>query len=407
LKSSLGGSAHSGAKSYTPPIFRILARMFRPLVMRDLAIIEITHPAKKALVYYKTSPFFISRRHFIAHSNNREIVAMVEELNRAGYLVDLVDRGANWNQVQSLLANSYDIFIANAAGNSAPLLSRILGVLKSSVRVFYAAGPEKEISYKWTLARHEEFRRRTGCSCTPRRLVRDFEGSYLDGFDFIFYLGEPRYERYSDKANLPMIVLPSALDHVKSLPAESLGRKSKSRFVYIGGSGHIAKGLDLVLEAFDGLESLRLEIFASTDELDFWECYRPLLDRNPQIKLRGFRSVQSKEFLDATASAMFLVFPSASEANATSVLAGLRRGLIPLVTKGVAPFEIEEIGFIFRNHSVETIRDEIISKAALEDTELMRRGAQCLELGNSYTEHHFRVAFANGLAKCEVAGQIR
>ena len=132
------------------------------------------HPkcSRRALVYFKTDPVFSRRlRDAYVHTNNAEIITMVGVLNRLGFSVDLLDRDADWSEIAPLMVHDYDVYLANTAGNSAPLHTEINARIKARYRIFFAAGPEPEISNRLVEARHAEFDLRHGTKCVRRRLV--------------------------------------------------------------------------------------------------------------------------------------------------------------------------------------------------------------------------------------------
>lgn len=349
------------------------------------------------LVYYKTSPYFLSDKRRKAHPNNREIMVMVKVLTRLGYSVDLVDRAAKWDQIKRLLSKSYDGYILNGAGNSAPLSGKIAARINTRKTVLYAAGSEKKWSFEVTLERHISFEERTGCSCVHRRLVGGFAEGYLGKLDALLYLGEIKYERWSHVTPAPIFEVQSSVDFVPLAGPEEAEERNPSRFVYIGGNGHIAKGLDLVLEAFDGLEGIRLDVFANLEETDFWDCYSNLIARNPNIYIHGFVSTDSEKFLDITRKALYSVFPSASEANATSVLTGMRRGLIPVVTLGVAPADVEDFGHIISDVSVKGIRALVRGLQKEEKVDWQLRSARSASAGARFSIENYESRFLQAI----------
>jgi hypothetical protein len=151
-----------------------------------------------------------------------------------------------------------------------------------------------------------------------------------------------------------------------------LKRKSAKSFLYIGGNGLICKGLDLVLEAFDGLSHLTLDVCGPEGEADFWGFYRPLMERNPQIRFHGFVDVTGPVFKNITSRTAFNIFPSCSEGCATSVVTAMRRGVIPVVTpeSGV---DVYDFGYELQNATVEGVRDVVMNLCEMPQSEMKRR----------------------------------
>jgi hypothetical protein len=149
--------------------------------------------------------------------------------------------------------------------------------------------------------------------------------------DSIFYIGnEFNVETFSSH-QIPMCRINPSTSPILNFELSLLESKSSNSFIYFGGNGLICKGLDLVLEAFDGLKGVTLDVCCPSNELDFWSYYKPLLERNSHIRFHGFVQVGGREFSEITAKAAFNIFPGSAEGCATSVVTCMRRGVIPVL----------------------------------------------------------------------------
>lgn len=354
---------------------------------------------QRALVYFKTSPFWTPDNKFFTHPNICEVHLVVEALVSRGFETTVIDRSAKPWQVAAVVGRkSWEFFISNAAGNSAPLHGQIMGAIQAKHKVLYAAGPEKTFSHHVTLARHENFRLRTGFAPAVRRLVEP-ETNYLSGICSILYLGESESQRFKEFSAAPVFELPSAVDYVPELGLDEVKAKSAENFVYMGGSGHIAKGLDLVIEAFAKLPQLRLDIFANLNEKDFWSAYETTLKNCPNISVHGFVDVKSNVFRDITARAGFNVFPSAAEANATSIIALMRRGLLPITTRSVGPASAEKLGFILDEEDLDLLPETIVNASKLPQADLVTRSQQVIQQARLYSRDTYMKSLLQALDK--------
>ncbi len=329
----------------------------------------------RVLLYYKTDPLFSEKlRASWSHTNNSEIIEIIRIFHQLGFIVDVVDREASWRDVKPLLKNPYAIYLANAAGNSAPLHVDINREIDAQCRIYYASGPEPGCSNELVNRRHAEFDERTGTICIRRRVLRDLNfDARLLGVDAIFYIGnEFAASTFRRVSSVPMFRLLPSTSPLIETDLDMLRMKSGKSFLYFGGNGLICKGLDLVLEAFDGLSHLTLDICGPAGETDFWGYYRPLMARNPQIKFHGFVDVTGPTFKSITSHTAFNIFPSCSEGCATSVVTAMRRGVIPVVTpeSGV---DVGEFGCELKNTTVEGVRDVVMKLSEMSQADLKRR----------------------------------
>ena len=105
---------------------RLPLRFFKKNVVLNIKLTR-NKTDKKVFLYYKTDPLFSKRLiNSGIHSNNYEIILIIKELNRLGFSVDLVDREAKVEQIKKLLNKKYDLYIGNAAGNSAKFHTYII-----------------------------------------------------------------------------------------------------------------------------------------------------------------------------------------------------------------------------------------------------------------------------------------
>ncbi len=329
----------------------------------------------RVLLYYKTDPLFSEKlRATYRHTNDSEIIEIIRIFHQLGFSVDVVDREASWADIKPLLKNAYTVYLANAAGNSAPLHVDISREIDAQCRVYYAAGPEPGYSNELVHRRHAEFDERTRTTCVRRRILRDsnFDARLL-GMDAIFYMGnEFSGSTFRRVSSIPMFRLLPSTSPVLAMDLGMLKKKSAKSFLYLGGNGLICKGLDLVLEAFDGLSHLTLDVCGPENETDFWVYYRPLMERNPQIKFHGFVDVTGPSFKNITSRTAFNIFPSCSEGCATSVVTAMRHGVIPVVTpeSGV---DVGDFGYELQKATVEGVRDVAMNLCEMPQSEMKRR----------------------------------
>ena len=108
---------------------------------------------------------------------------------------------------------------------------------------------------------------------------------------------------------------------------------AKQKNTFISGSGLVHKGLDLVLESFKELNSSKIELhIMGPYENDFFNPLKNLVSK-PNIIHHGFLNLKSISARKIIESCHFLISPSCSEGQSTSVLAGMTCGLIPLITE--------------------------------------------------------------------------
>lgn len=357
----------------------------------------------RLLLYYKTDSLFSKRLvKQSSHTNDFEILLMIDCFSKMGFEVDLVDRLAGKKHLKSIEGRHYQVFVSNLAGNSAPLQSYIQSIVTFEKLVAYVMGPEPILSSELVQKRHDEFFARTGFKPVVRRLVKgdpqELESRFSAVHAFISNGKNFSIDSYTQKFPSKAIYrVPSSISESISTPLAVFSQKSPQQFLYFGGNGCICKGLDLVLEAFDGLDGVQLDVCAPSGESDFWEYYGPLLQRNPQIRYHGFVEVGSDLFVNVTSKAAFNVFASSSEGCATSVLTAMRMGCIPIVSYE-SDVDVSGFGFQLENCSPSEIRRVIVEASKLTPAQVQARSRNTYLASLEYTQWTFQHTLRSALA---------
>ncbi len=379
---------------------RIPIRFFKKNILIKTNLINDINLNKRVLLYYKTDPLFSKRLvKSEVHSNNYEILIMIETLNELGFYVDLVDRSASFEEIENLLKNQYDIYIGNAAGNSAKFHVEILKKINAKKKIFYAAGPEPKESNRLVLNRHMKFDMRTGIKSIPRRIVQG--KNFFDRFrniDAIFYIGNNFSKNTYLKHQLPCYRMYPAIHRKFERKKIIFKEKKMNNFLYFGGDGLICKGLDLVLEAFDGLQDVNLDICGPAGENDFWNYYERILNRNKNIKFHGFVKPNSNLFKFLMKKCAFNIFPGSAEGVATSVLLCMKHGVIPITTYETG-LDFGENGIKISNLDINNLKKTIIKYKDLRIDDYKKRFVETINNSMLYTESQFKSNFKEAILK--------
>lgn len=381
---------------------KIISKILKLLGGRKKSIIynyvkDCPNPKYKALLYYKTDPFTAGFIDDYSHTNNWEILEMVRILNRQGFSVDIIDRGID---AEFQPENIYDLFIGNAAGNSGEYYRKYAKILTKATKIFYAAGPNPDISnrlieerYNFFYQRHPELENKLHM----RRTIRtgDQIDAAMANTDYIFCIGNEfsfsTYEKFNKKI---FRIFPSSHPQLH-FDIKEIKEANKKSFLYFGGGGNIVKGLDLLIEAFAQLPDHHLYICAPHEE-EFDHFYLEYLEKSKNIHYIGFVQVGSRQFLDLIAQCPYVILPSCSEGTATSVTTCMRQGLIPVVT-AESGIDTGDFGFIIHNIKIEAIVELLKKIGSLPETEIRNRMLNTYRESKKYTQASFSKSFTENL----------
>jgi glycosyltransferase involved in cell wall biosynthesis len=166
----------------------------------------------------------------------------------------------------------------------------------------------------------------------PDRLVTASEADALSIADAFIGVGNEATRRTYAGFD-PVHLLPSVAWPDEHRLASSKDLVSGRRhFLFLAGPGNVHKGLDLLLDAFDGLRDEHLWICTRIDR-PFAAVYGDLLTRRSNIHLLEWVQRGSAVYDDALRRSNWIILPSCAEGIATSVIEAMSHGLIPVVSE--------------------------------------------------------------------------
>jgi glycosyltransferase involved in cell wall biosynthesis len=308
----------------------------------------------------------------------------------------VIDRAARWHEIEILKYYVYDVYIGIGSGNFL-FFNKIKDNFNIGKVVILGTGPEPIISNTLVRKAHNECTIRNCHDFKVRRLINASDNDIMkryNNIDAVFYYGNTFNRRGWGKVSENLFnIFPSTSPEVK-FSLSDIHKKEQNRFLYFAANGLICKGLDLVIEAFDDLEGVILDICAPFDEKDFWDYYKPIVDRNSTINLHGFVRVGSKKFNFITSKTTFNLFPGSAEGCATSVVTVMGRGVIPVVTRETGLKE-ESVKYYIEDRSVASLRSTIIKLSNLHSKEVEMAIKSAYKNSKKYTNQSFTNSFEN------------
>ena len=112
------------------------------------------------------------------------------------------------------------------------------------------------------------------------------------------------------------------------------------------------------------------------------------------IRVYGFLDMNSDLLLGIMEKCDFIVYPSGVEGVPGSVLNAMKSGLIPLVTPWASFDDVDKLGFVMKDATVEGISDAVTWALSLSADEITRRKRKCSEfIDRTYTLERFSAEF--------------
>jgi glycosyltransferase involved in cell wall biosynthesis len=274
---------------------------------------------------------------------------MVRSLNELGYQVDVVD----YQDRGFVPRRAYDLFVGHGGINFERIARRLV---PGAVKIYFSSGCYWRFHNEQELQRLDALRVRRGVELPPDRLIRHSEEGALQAADAILGLGNS-FTRwtYGDFSHVNMLNS-TFLDDDRAEDGPKDHDCGRVHFLFFAGSGNVHKGLDLLLEAFSGLEQ-HLWICTQIDS-PFGEAYRHELKELSNVHLVGWTQLRSPEYYELVDRCSFVILPSCSEGGVHSVVECMGQGLIPMVSRA-SGLDTDDFGFLLEPCTVEEIAGRV------------------------------------------------
>lgn len=344
----------------------------RDRLRRDSLCLNVNRSAhpRNCLVLYVSTPF--RRRHLRnSHQNLLQVRELARVIGEFGYNVDVMD----FNDRRVRLTRAYDLVIDLHPGLNPIYRDHMAPGCK---RIAYITGSNPAFANAAEDRRLEDLYRRRGVRLKPRRHTQPFNKAELEAFDAMFFIGNAYNLRTFEEFALKQVhfIRNTGYVHFKSL---DLSHKEPRAFLYIGSTGQVHKGLDLLLEVFERRTDLELYVAGNLKaEEDFYAAYREQLLNRPNIQALGFVDIDDPAFQAVAARCGHMVLPSCSEGVAGAVLTAMSLGLVPIVSRECG-FEDDEVQHL-EACSLEAIERALDDYAGRPRTWLATESARMLEL---------------------------
>lgn len=298
----------------------------------------------KVLICYVTDPFFIQNWEEQTSTRNVECAAMIEAFASCNCRIDV----CGVNQTQGL-RQDYDLIIGfGAAWRQACQLN------PTARKVLYLTEKPPTFSHRQESNRVFYLQQRHDIKTSVTRSGFYFTDEDLELCDTIICIGIERDLSLLPPQKEKYLICPSGLKNSKFDMSRRDIDKARKHFLWMGSSGAIHKGLDLVLDAFAQHNDLTLHVLGCNSQDK--KILKKLFHSN--VIDHGFVNVNSDDFMHIATTCGFMVFPSCSEGVSTAVLTTMRHALIPLITRETS-VTLNGVGEYFADATVGCIEDTI------------------------------------------------
>lgn len=312
-----------------------------PRIIYNIGLASGIQP--KVFVSYVNGFLFVDNPYKCHGTRDVECASLVAALAKKGCRVDVARFDC-----QKGIRSDYDYIIGQGEA------FRLATVLNPQAkRILYLTENPPALSLEKEKERISYFEERHHRTIGVVRSGLFFKDEDFEHLESCVFLGNPS-DADKIKGIKTYTIRPTGINNLLFKLENRNYEKAKRRFMWIGSSGAVHKGLDILLDVFKSHPSLELYVLG-LNEADRRQLKELM---SPNIKNCGYIKIQGEEFARLVKECGFVVLPSCSERLATSVITGMNHGLIPLVTRETS---IEApVGEVFADFKVETVEETIL-----------------------------------------------
>lgn len=345
---------------------------------------------KRALVsYVSTLPIYCHPYFVDSHNSKLTCYLICKFLNSKGYSVDL----KRYDDVRVNSKKKYDLFFGHTS--TFPEIKKRLNLRGQTILL--TTGSEPTFGNTSQVRQAAELFKRKGVylSVFEENIVKPALEAHEEA-DKILMMGNEFvkntwYKKFKNKYNL--------INNVSAIQPEFPGVvRRKKNFLFISSIGQVHRGLDLLLDVFSRKEyrQYKLYVCSSFDqEAEFTSLYKNELFFTDNINPIGYVNIRSRKFKEIIRDCDYVILPSCSEGQSSSVVNTLRMGLIPVVTENVGLPDLTSIGITIEDTTIEKLTEAVNKAINLTDDDFhsMRAGLE------NYANLFDKEAFVSGLGK--------
>jgi glycosyltransferase involved in cell wall biosynthesis len=334
------------------------------------------------LLSYLTEPFLTKPDQLISafHTNQWESLQIAQTFLELGYCVDVI----NWNDQAFKPQKSYSFFIDIHINleRLAPLLN------KDCIKILHITGAHWLFQNQAEYSRLLALQQRRKVTLKPRRQAPPSLG--IEYADYATILGNKFTTNTFTYSQKPIYRIPISTTATYPWFQSKSYETCRNKFLWLGSSGMVHKGLDLVLEAFSEMPHHHLTVCGPiSNEKDFEDVFYKELYQTQNIKTLGWINVNSPEFTNIVKSCIGVVYPSCSEGGGGSVVTCMHAGLIPIVSYE-SSVDVEDFGVTLSTCCLSEIKNKIKYISSLPAQDLHTRSRRAWEFARTrHTKEKF------------------
>lgn len=320
---------------------------------------NVTPFQKKLLVSYLTHGFFLNLDNYTGRTVLLEISKIIKVFSDFGYCIDVID----CNDVKSIELIKDKKY--NTIFGFGEVFFRMTQLQPKATSILYLTEQHPEVSYREEKKRLDYFYARHKKRLPIVRSGMFYKIRHLEKkYTHVITLSE--IEPLKNQYTQPYTIFPTGIENPNFDLEIKNHYEARKGFLWLGSTGAIHKGLDLLIDIFSAREDINLHICG------IHGSDRKVLNipKKENIFDHGHINIASDTFLEIIKSCSYSILPSCSEGCSTSITTSMLNGLIPVVMRDAGFNRLSDKAIFLDDYRIEYI-DGILTKLSNEPPDLI------------------------------------
>lgn len=338
---------------------------------------------KRAIICYITMMYFTDlEAKGVSRTQPFEIMKIVKTFSDLGYVIDIINC-LDVKALEVIKDIKYDLIFG--FGES---FYQLTNLQPYAISILYMTENHPEFSYREERKRLDYYYQRHGRMLMLKRSGKYYHLAHLQKeYSGLIWMGTSEFlenviKKYS--------IYPTGLINPDFVFYSKDHKNARYNYLWLGSTGALHKGLDLLLEVFNKRDDIFLHI-CGLEKKD-----RELLVRSKRENIieYGHIDIKSEIFLTLVDKCSYIILPSCSEGFSTSITTGMLHGLIPVVMKNSGFDRMSNCGVFLEDFKIEYLTMKIDELSDTEHERIAFQSEQAFHFARkNFTIQEFETSF--------------
>jgi hypothetical protein len=314
---------------------------------------------KKVLICYLSNGYFLNIEKVNGRTIPFEIFKIINVFSALDYCIDLI--GCNDTASLEFVKSTRYNLIFGFGETFYQSVKRF----PNSISILYMTENHPDFSYIEETKRINYFYTRHGKKTKITRSGIYYKRKHMEiKYSHVITLSET--EPLEIQYTKPFTIFPTGIINPDYIFRIKDHQFTKYNFLWLGSTGAIHKGLDLLIDVFSNRNDIILHICGLSD-ID-----RKILNLKHRVNIieYGHIDIKSKLFLQIVETCSFIILPSCSEGFSTSITTGMLHGLIPIIMENTGFNRLFENAIFLNNYKIEYLDSKLTEIASKDPADL-------------------------------------